>query len=94
MLTPKRLETLLETFAGLRIGVVGDFFLDAYFDCDASLNEKSLETGRTCYQVVRTRHQAGAADFLSHQKFRIPTDQVEKGLSYGKPKQGRKVERV
>ncbi len=61
MLTSKRLDSLLNSFTDLRIGVVGDFFLDAYFDCDASLDEKSLETGKTCYQVVRTRRQAGAA---------------------------------
>jgi len=41
--------------------VVGDFFLDAYFDCDPRLNEPSVETGKTAYQVVRTRRQAGAA---------------------------------
>ena len=41
--------------------MVGDFFLDAYFDCDPHLNEPSVETGKTAYQVVRTRRQAGAA---------------------------------
>ncbi len=40
---------------------MGDFFLDAYYDCDRHLDEASLETGATCYQVVRTRRQAGAA---------------------------------
>ena len=60
-LTPTRLRTLLAAFPPLRIGVVGDFFLDAYYDCDPALDEKSLETGRTCYQVVGHRRQAGAA---------------------------------
>lgn len=41
--------------------MVGDFFLDAYYDCDPALDEPSLETGRSCHQVVRTRRQAGAA---------------------------------
>ena len=61
MLTERRLKTLLAAFSDLRIGVVGDFFLDAYYDCNPALDEKSLETGKTCYQVVRTRRQAGAA---------------------------------
>ena len=61
MLSELRLRHLLRSFADLRIGVVGDFFLDAYYDCDQRLDERSLETGRTCYQVVRTRRQAGAA---------------------------------
>ena len=60
-LSPTRLRTLLAAFPSLRIGVVGDFFLDAYYDCDPRLDEMSLETGRTCYQVVGHRRQAGAA---------------------------------
>ena len=57
----RRLDELLRRLAGLRIAVVGDFFLDAYYDCDRDLDEVSLETGATCYQAVRIRRQAGAA---------------------------------
>lgn len=57
----QRLKQLLRSFADLRLGVIGDFFLDAYFDCDPQLDEPSLETGKNCYQVVRLRRQAGAA---------------------------------
>ena len=60
-LSLRRLEELLASVRGLRIAVVGDFFLDAYYDCDPGLDETSLETGNTCYQVVRTRRQPGAA---------------------------------
>ena len=60
-LSRRRLDELLRRVRGLRIAVVGDFFLDAYYDCDRHLDEASLETGSTCYQVVRTRRQAGAA---------------------------------
>ena len=60
-LNPSRLRSILSAYPSLRVGVVGDFFLDAYFDCEPALNEISLETGRTCYQVVRHRRQAGAA---------------------------------
>jgi len=55
------LRSLLAKAGDLRIVVVGDFFLDAYYDCDPRLNEPSVETGLTAYQVVRTRRQAGAA---------------------------------
>ncbi|MEW6752619.1 MAG: PfkB family carbohydrate kinase [Candidatus Latescibacterota bacterium] len=61
MLGPGRLRGLLGSFPALRIGVVGDFFLDAYYDCHRALEERSLETGRACRQVVRLRRQAGAA---------------------------------
>jgi rfaE bifunctional protein kinase chain/domain len=57
----KRLRAILSRFSDLRIGVVGDFFLDSYYDCDPDLDEVSLETGKKCYQVIRTRRQAGAA---------------------------------
>ena len=64
-LNPSRLRSILSAYPSLRVGVVGDFFLDAYFDCEPELNEISLETGRTCYQVVRHRRQAGAAPHLA-----------------------------
>ena len=60
-LAPTRLCALLEAFPALRIGVVGDFFLDSYLECDPALDEKSLETGKTCYQVIGYRRQPGAA---------------------------------
>ncbi len=60
-LSPTRLRALVETFPTLRIGVVGDFFLDSYRECDPVLDEKSLETGKTCYQVIGYRRQPGAA---------------------------------
>ena len=60
-LSPTRLRALVAAFPALRIGVVGDFFLDSYRECDPALDEKSLETGKTCYQVIGYRRQPGAA---------------------------------
>ncbi len=60
-LAPTRLRTFVEAFPSLRIGVVGDFFLDSYLKCDPALDEKSLETRKTCYQVIGYRRQPGAA---------------------------------
>ncbi len=59
--TTRRLDELWARIHQLRLAVVGDFFLDAYYDCDPELAERSVETGRVCHQVVRTRRQAGAA---------------------------------
>ena len=56
-----RLEELLAQFGGLRIAVVGDFFLDRYWEIDAARDEPSVETGLTAYQVVGRRHSPGAA---------------------------------
>lgn len=56
-----RLQELLARLGGLRIAVAGDLFLDRWYEIDERLNEPSLETGLTAYQVVRKRSAAGAA---------------------------------
>jgi rfaE bifunctional protein kinase chain/domain len=58
---PERLDELLDRFGRLRIGVIGDFFLDKYLDVDPALAEYSIETGKTAHQVVAVRHSPGAA---------------------------------
>ncbi|MCL2833145.1 MAG: PfkB family carbohydrate kinase [Treponema sp.] len=57
----KRLEDILNNFPKLRIAVAGDFFLDKWLEIDRSLDELSLETNLTAYQVVAKRCYAGAA---------------------------------
>jgi rfaE bifunctional protein kinase chain/domain len=60
MLSESLIEQILGRLPGLRIGVVGDLFLDRYLDIDASLNEPSIETGLDAYQVARVRSYPGA----------------------------------
>jgi rfaE bifunctional protein kinase chain/domain len=60
-LTDHCLEHVLTHLPRLTLGVLGDLFLDRYFDIDASLTEPSLETGLDAYQVVRVRSAPGAA---------------------------------
>ncbi|MCI5847224.1 MAG: PfkB family carbohydrate kinase [Clostridiales bacterium] len=60
-MTRERLTELFSGFASLRIAVAGDLFLDRWYEIDESLNESSVETGLTAYQVVRKRAAAGAA---------------------------------
>jgi bifunctional ADP-heptose synthase (sugar kinase/adenylyltransferase) len=55
------LNEILSGFPDLRIAVVGDFFLDKWLEIDRGLDEISLETGLTAYQVVAKRLFAGAA---------------------------------
>src|SRR5437868_7762421 len=61
MLTTELIEHVLATIPGRTVGVLGDLFLDRYLDIDAALNEPSVETGLTAYQVVRVRSYPGAA---------------------------------
>jgi bifunctional ADP-heptose synthase (sugar kinase/adenylyltransferase) len=60
-MTSRRLKEILDRFPSLRIAVVGDFFLDKWLEIDRSLDEPSLETGLTAYQVRAKRLFAGAA---------------------------------
>jgi bifunctional ADP-heptose synthase (sugar kinase/adenylyltransferase) len=60
-LTTQSLEAILEKLPRLKIGVIGDLFLDRYLDIDAALTEPSLETGLDSYQVVNVRSSPGAA---------------------------------
>jgi bifunctional ADP-heptose synthase (sugar kinase/adenylyltransferase) len=55
------LEAILTNLPSLHVAVVGDLFLDRYFDLDARLTEPSVETGLDAYQVVRVRSSPGAA---------------------------------
>ena len=60
MLTTALVDHVLATIPGRTIGLVGDLFLDRYFDIDAALNEPSGETGLTAYQVTGVRCYPGA----------------------------------
>ena len=60
VLDSSRLAELLAAFPRLRIGLLGDLFLDKYLDLDHRLTEISIETGLEAYQVVRTRCYPGA----------------------------------
>jgi bifunctional ADP-heptose synthase (sugar kinase/adenylyltransferase) len=58
---PQRLQQLLAAFPRLRLAVIGDFFLDKYFDIEPTLGEPSVETGKTAHQVMAIRHSPGVA---------------------------------
>ncbi len=60
MLSAETVERILATLPNRTIGLVGDLFLDRYFDIDAAWNEPSIETGLTAYQVSRVRYYPGA----------------------------------
>lgn len=61
MLSDSLIRSILEKLPSLRIGVIGDLFLDEYLDLDDTLTEPSIETGLSAYQVTGIRHSPGAA---------------------------------
>lgn len=56
-----QLSEILSRLPEMRIGVLGDFCLDRYFDIEPSFQEVSRETGRPAHQVFRVRCSPGGA---------------------------------
>ena len=57
----QRLKEILDNIPKLKIAVIGDFFLDKWLEINRSLDEASVETNLTAYQVTAKRCYAGAA---------------------------------
>ncbi|GEM_PF-43284 len=62
-LYPTQLEIadVMEKVRGARIGVLGDFCIDAYWELDASIPETSIETGKQVQHVRAERYSPGGA---------------------------------
>ncbi len=65
-LSEQDLDEFFARVPSVTVAVVGDLFLDRYFDIDSRLTEMSLETGLDAYQVVRTRECPGAAGTVTN----------------------------
>jgi rfaE bifunctional protein kinase chain/domain len=61
MMNAERFAAITGRYRALRVGVVGDFFLDRYLEIDPDRSEISIETGLPVYNVVSVRAQPGAA---------------------------------
>jgi len=55
------ISRLFNNINNLKIGVIGDFFLDKYLIIDNKLDEPSIETKLMAYQVINTRQYPGAS---------------------------------
>ena len=55
-----KLEALLGRFSEISVALVGDIFLDRWYEIDPMLDEPSLETGLIAHQVVKKRSAPGA----------------------------------
>jgi len=60
VLTTDLIERILAAIPSKTVGLLGDLFLDRYLDIDPALDEPSVETGLTAYQVTRVRSYPGA----------------------------------
>ncbi|QVL32756.1 carbohydrate kinase [Telmatocola sphagniphila] len=60
MLDSAKIEAILSQLPKVKIGLIGDLFLDRYLDIDSRLTEPSIETGLDAYQVANVRSYPGA----------------------------------
>jgi bifunctional ADP-heptose synthase (sugar kinase/adenylyltransferase) len=60
VLTLATIESILRLVPHRSIGLIGDLFLDRYFDIESQFDELSVETGLTAYQVTAIRSYPGA----------------------------------
>lgn len=60
MISWQKLTSVLANLPTLKVGSLGDLFLDRYLDLDPVLIETSIETGLDAYQVTRVRNSPGA----------------------------------
>ncbi|HOW09814.1 MAG TPA: PfkB family carbohydrate kinase [Bacteroidales bacterium] len=58
---PETLEQLLKKISEVKIAVIGDFCLDAYWFVDKALSEISIETGRPTEPVKYQKYSPGGA---------------------------------
>ena len=73
----QRFAAITERFAGLRIGVAGDFCLDRYLEIDPARSETSLETGLPVHNVVRVRAQPGGAGTIVNNLVALGVGRIE-----------------
>ena len=62
----KKLKQILDDIANVKIAIVGDFCLDAYWFIDESKSEISLETGRITRPICRQKYSLGGASNVAN----------------------------
>ena len=57
----QEVHSLLQRIRGAKVGVFGDFCVDAYWGIDSKLKETSLETGKPVHHICKQRYSPGGA---------------------------------
>lgn len=93
-MTRERLENLLEQIRSARIGVIGDFCVDAYWMMDRSLSEISVETGLPTRAVRLQRYAAGGAGNVANNLLSLGVAAVRAFGIAGSDLFGREMRRI
>lgn len=62
----ERLSKIINDIKTVKIAIIGDFCLDAYWFIDESLSEISIETGRPTFPVKEQRYSLGGASNVAN----------------------------
>lgn len=94
MLTTPLIESILATIPNRTVGLIGDLFLDRYFDIDAGLNEPSVETGLTAHQVTGVRCYPGALGTVLNNLVALGVGRIHPVTVIGDDGEGYELRRV
>ncbi|HTY58859.1 MAG TPA: PfkB family carbohydrate kinase, partial [Bacteroidota bacterium] len=93
-MTAARLEEILDRIGRARIGVVGDFCIDAYWQLDTGEREISLETGKPTYGVRSQRYAPGGGGNVAANLAALGTGRVRAFSVIGPDLFGRELVRL
>jgi rfaE bifunctional protein kinase chain/domain len=88
------LEKLLQGIRGVRMAVIGDYCLDAYWTLDASLSEISIETGLATRPVSSQRYSLGGAGNVVNNLLSLGVSRVRAFGVLGSDPYGREMLRI
>lgn len=94
MLEPLALDALLNSLPSVRVGVIGDFCVDAYWTMDNAASETSIETGLPTRPVRSQRYELGGAGTIVNNLVALGVGTVEVFGIIGNDPFGREMERL
>src|SRR5579862_3699090 len=76
LMEESRLNEILKKICTIRIGVIGDYCLDAYWTLDTGPRELSIETGKPTWAVTGQSYRLGGAGNLTQNLFAIGVKKI------------------
>jgi bifunctional ADP-heptose synthase (sugar kinase/adenylyltransferase) len=88
------IEALIESIRAVRIGVIGDYCVDAYWTMDDGMSERSVETGLATRPVRGQRYELGGAGNIVNNLLALGAGRVEAFGVVGDDPFGREMVRI
>ncbi len=85
------LSAILSNLNTLKVGVVGDFALDVYYNLEKETGEYSLETGKPVHHGNEVRTQLGGAGNVVHNLYALGVGKIVAFGMYGDDMWGREL---